>query len=392
MSENNQQPSLEEALLKFDREIAAERARLERDAALKRTQLEADLKAKGIKSAAETAKEKEADCPNKGSEKCKTCPTKDQCGSHKHDSECANKGSSKCNSCPSRDRCGGSGGNSTGIAQDDISKEIGYRMQFIKNKILVLSGKGGVGKSMVSSQIAFALAERGHRVGLLDVDICGPCVPRMMGVHGTSLEQTPDGIEPMQVNERLFAVSIGLMVENEGEAIIWRGARKIGLIQVFLKDIFWGELDYLIIDTPPGTSDEHLSTVQLLQKADVIDGAVIVTSPQDVAVGAVRKEINFCHRMNLNVLGLIENMSGFKCKTCGTVCDIFSPTTGGGEALAKETKVPFAGKIPLDPVLAQDGDNGKKTTSKDANCAIDEVINCLLKNIKARQQKDVAME
>ena len=247
-------------------------------------------------------------------------------------------------------------------------------MQFIKNKILVLSGKGGVGKSMVSSQLAFSLAAKGYRVGLLDVDICGPCVPRMMGVKGTSLEQTPDGIEPVQVNERLFAVSIGLMLENEGEAIIWRGSRKIGLIQVFLKDIFWGELDYLIIDTPPGTSDEHLSTVQLLQRADGIDGAVIVTSPQDVAVGAVRKEINFCKRMNLRVLGLVENMSGYKCQKCGEICDIFSPTTGGGAGLAKEADVPFLGKIPLDPALALCGDKGVMDTSKITSDAINEIV------------------
>lgn len=238
-----------------------------------------------------------------------------------------------------------------------MMEEIARRMENIEHKILVLSGKGGVGKSMVSAQLAFALARKGYRVGLLDIDICGPTVPKMLGVRGQGTTKGPNGLLPVRVNDNLCAMSIGFVVEDDTEPIIWRGPRKLGLIQMFLRDIDWGVLDFLIVDTPPGTSDEHISIVQLL-KAVAISGAVIVTSPQDVSVVEVGKEIAFCKKMGVNVLGVVENFSSFACPLCHGITEIWPCTHGGGLQLAIDYDVPFLGRVPLDPQLARVGEKG----------------------------------
>lgn len=230
-------------------------------------------------------------------------------------------------------------------------------MQFITHKLLVLSGKGGVGKSMVSSQLAFALARRGFQVGLLDIDICGPTVPKMLGARGRSVTREAAGLAPVRINENLVAMSIGFIVDDENEAVIWRGPRKLGLIQMFLRDVNWGPLDFLLVDTPPGTSDEHISIVQLLAGAGV-DGAIVVTSPQDVSVIEVGKEINFCERMKVPVLGVVENFGSFACPLCSGVTEVWPATSGGGMRLATDHNVPFLGRIPLDPQLARAGEKG----------------------------------
>jgi Mrp family chromosome partitioning ATPase len=169
------------------------------------------------------------------------------------------------------------------------------KLSQVKHKILVLSGKGGVGKSTVSAQLAFALANQGKQVGLLDIDICGPSIPTMLGLVGQEVHQSASGWSPVYVEDNLGVMSIGFMLPTTDDAVIWRGPRKNGLIKQFLTDVDWGQLDYLIIDTPPGTSDEHISIVQYL-KATTVDGAVIVTTPQEVAMADVRKEINFCKK------------------------------------------------------------------------------------------------
>lgn len=208
--------------------------------------------------------------------------------------------------------------------------------------LLVLSESAKVGKSTISAQLSFGFAARSMDVGLLDVDICGPSVPRMLGLLGQDVHQSSEGWSPIYVDDHLAVMSIGFMLPNQDDAIIWRGPRKNGLIKQFLTDVTWGELDALIIDTPPGTSDEHLSIVTYLQDAK-IDGAIIVTTPQDawlfffcsrgqsseeVSLMDVRKEINFCRRVSLPVLGVVENMSGYACPSCGHTERIFSPSTG----------------------------------------------------------------
>ena len=264
---------------------------------------------------------------------------------------------SKCETCSHRGQCG------QNPEQMRMMQEIAARMENIEHKVLVLSGKGGVGKSMVSAQLAFSLARQGFRVGLLDIDICGPTVPKMLGVRGQGTTKGPNNLLlPVRVNDNLCAMSIGFVVEDDTEPIIWRGPRKLGLIQMFLRDIDWGVLDYLIVDTPPGTSDEHISIVQLLKAVD-ISGAVIVTSPQDVSVVEVGKEISFCKKMGVRVLGVVENFSSFACPHCHGITEIWPSTHGGGRQLAADHEVPFLGCVPLDPALARVGEKGVELAS-----------------------------
>lgn len=205
-------------------------------------------------------------------------------------SEQAGKASS-CAGCPNQKAC------SSGAAQqvDPAVELIAQRMAGVKNKLLILSGKGGVGKSTFSAQLSFALARRGFQVGLLDIDICGPSIPRMLGLVGHEVHQSASGWSPVYVDDNLGVMSIGFMLPSADDAIIWRGPRKNGLIKQFLTDVVWNDLDFLIVDTPPGTSDEHISVVQYL-KAAGISGAVVVTTPQEVSMADVRKELNFCKK------------------------------------------------------------------------------------------------
>jgi ATP-binding protein involved in chromosome partitioning len=223
----------------------------------------------------------------------------------------------------------------------------------IKNRLLVFSGKGGVGKSTVAANLALALVQKGMKVGLLDVDIHGPNLAKMLGAEGKSLDISPEGIKPVMVNDNLRLVSMSFLLQEPNLPVIWRGPMKMKAIQQFLGDVEWGELDWLIIDSPPGTGDEPLSIAQLIPAT----AAVIVTTPQEVSLMDSRKAVNFALRLNLKVLGIIENMSGMVCPHCGKKIDLFKE--GGGKKAAMEMGVPFLGKIPLDPDIVTGGDEGR---------------------------------
>jgi ATP-binding protein involved in chromosome partitioning len=230
------------------------------------------------------------------------------------------------------------------------------RMCQIKHKIIVLSGKGGVGKSTVAVNLATALAMAGKRVGLLDVDIHGPSVPKLLHLEGTPISGGDTFLYPVKVDcgaGSLSVMSIGFLLRKRDDAVIWRGPMKHNVIKQFLKDVEWGELDYLVVDSPPGTGDEPLAVAQLIEKAD---GAVVVTTPQEVAVQDVRRCVVFCRQVELPVLGVVENMSGFTCPKCGELIKIFG--TDGGRAMAEEMGVPFLGAIPIEPEIVVSGDSG----------------------------------
>ncbi|RKO91937.1 P-loop containing nucleoside triphosphate hydrolase protein [Blyttiomyces helicus] len=220
----------------------------------------------------------------------------------------------------------------------------------VKHIVLVLSGKGGVGKSTVATQLALSLAEQGKRVGVLDIDLTGPSIPRMFGLDGSQVHQASTGWVPVYADssKRLAVMSLGFLLQNKDDAVIWRGPKKTAMIKQFLQDVAWGELDYLLVDTPPGTSDEHISIAEFLREYNP-DGAVIVTTPQAVSLSDVRKELNFCQKVKIPILGVVENMSGFVCPHCAECSDIFSK--GGGEAMAAEFHVDFLGRVPIDPTL-----------------------------------------
>jgi len=227
------------------------------------------------------------------------------------------------------------------------------RLSRIKRKIIVMSGKGGVGKSTVAVNLAMSAMLAGQRVGLLDVDLHGPSVPTMLGLIGCRLEQGDDGMLPVEIGG-LKVLSVGFLLKHTDDPVIWRGPMKMGVIRQFLEEVEWGDLDLLVIDVPPGTGDEPLSVCQLIPE---LDGAVIVTTPQKVAAADVRKSINFCKELNVKVLGVIENMSGFACPKCGEITPILR--AGGGRLMAEEMQVPFLGSIPIDPLIAVSCDEGK---------------------------------
>jgi len=233
-------------------------------------------------------------------------------------------------------------------------EQIRQRVKRIKHQILVLSGKGGVGKSTVAVNLAVSLALSGKSVGLLDIDIHGPSIPKILNLEGKAVQAAGDVIVPVEMVENLKVMSIGFLLRGSDDAVIWRGPMKYQMIKQFLKDVDWGDLDFLIVDSPPGTGDEPLSIVQLLEKAD---GAIIVTTPQEVALSDVRKCISFCRNLRLPVLGVLENMSGFVCPKCGEKTDVFK--CGGGEIMAKQMHVPFLGRIPIDPQIVQACDSGR---------------------------------
>lgn len=227
----------------------------------------------------------------------------------------------------------------------------------VKHVVLVLSGKGGVGKSSVTTQLALSLVLAGHSVGVLDVDLTGPSMPRMLSTEASRVRQVPRGWAPVVVHEAdaarglgsLHVMSLGFLLPGRGNAVVWRGPKKTAMVRQFLRDVLWGETDYLLVDTPPGTSDEHISLAETLQRearAGQLAGAVVVTTPQAVATADVRKELNFCAKTGIRVLGVVENMSGFVCPHCSECTDIFG--AGGGRAMAGEFGVPFLGGVPMD--------------------------------------------
>jgi len=233
-------------------------------------------------------------------------------------------------------------------------EQIRRRLEQIKHQILVLSGKGGVGKSTVAANLAVSLVLAGKRVGLLDIDIHGPSIPKILNLEAKRAQSLGSQIVPIEVMPNFKVMSIGFLLPNRDDAVIWRGPMKYQMIKQFIKDVQWGNLDFLIVDSPPGTGDEPLSVIQLLGKAD---GAIIVTTPQELALADVRKGISFCRSLDLPVLGVLENMSGFVCPKCGERTDIFK--SGGGKDMAARMAVPFLGTIPIDPGVVQACDSGR---------------------------------
>ncbi|SPO28497.1 probable NBP35 - nucleotide-binding protein [Ustilago trichophora] len=323
-----------------------------------------------------------------------------------------------CAGCPNQDACA-----SAPKGPDPDLPLIKERMSRIKHKILIMSGKGGVGKSTFTAQLGWAFSSRfsGHfdaaeqgkltqeagqeeqdgaeaekQVAIMDIDICGPSIPTILGLAGQSIHSTSQGWSPVYVSDNLCAMSIGFLLPSASSAVIWRGPKKNGLIKQFLKDVDWTAgleeqdepdappfkpstdltststslhstdsylIDYMLIDTPPGTSDEHLSIVSYLKESG-ITGAILLTTPQEVSLQDVRKEISFCRKMNVPILGIVENMAGFVCPSCTGYSEIFYPSTGGANALCKEIGLTFLGSIPLDPRIGKCCDLGISFTDE----------------------------
>lgn len=247
----------------------------------------------------------------------------------------------------------------------------------VRNVILVLSGKGGVGKSSVTTQLALTLSLQGHTVGVLDIDLTGPSIPRFFGIEESKVRQAPGGWIPVDVHTKqtiaarngeiagqeigaLSCMSLGFILANRSDAVIWRGPKKTAMVRQFLTDVLWPPLDYLLIDTPPGTSDEHISLLETLLKntsqtpspqqgLPFLAGAVVVTTPQAISISDVKKELNFCKKTGIKVLGVVENMAGFVCPNCSECTNVFSK--GGGEVMARDFEVPFLGSVPIDPAF-----------------------------------------
>lgn len=231
--------------------------------------------------------------------------------------------------------------------------KIVVNLRHIKCKIMIMSGKGGVGKSTVAANLAAELALRGYRVGLLDCDIHGPTIPTIFGLESQRPDINEEGIVPIQILPNLSVMSIGFLLENKDSPIIWRGPAKMGAIKQFLEDVCWGALDFLIIDLPPGTGDEPLSVAQLIPNCD---GSVLVTTPQDVALISVRKSIKFSEKLNVPIIGLIDNMHGLICPHCGKLIEVFG--TGGVEKASKDFNIPILARLPIEPKIAEMEDKG----------------------------------
>ena len=288
-------------------------------------------------------------------------------------------GTSNCESCSSKTCSAKEKQNHETTEEFMERQELTQKMCAIKHKILVLSGKGGVGKSTVAANIATALSRSGNKVGILDIDIHGPSIPTLFGIENATLRpgEKKDSMLPIEITENLKAMSIGFLLQHRDDALIWRGPMKIGVIKQFLKDVEWGDLDYLIADLPPGTGDEPLSMCQMIEG---LDGAVVVTTPQEMALADVRKSINFCKKLNLPILGVVENMSGFRCPKCGDVTDIFKK--GGAEEMCKEMDVPFIGRIPITPEIVIGADSGNVVDiDETVSSLFDEIVDSVTKTI-----------
>jgi ATP-binding protein involved in chromosome partitioning len=251
----------------------------------------------------------------------------------------------------------------------------------IKHKIVVMSGKGGVGKSTVTVNLATALAMRGYEVGILDADIHGPNIPKMLNIEHEDVMSDEDGLMPVLVPPHMKVMSMAFLLQDPDTPVVWRGPIKMGALRQFVAEVKWGELDFLIVDLPPGTGDEPLTIAQLLEDAD---GAIVVTTPQDVALLDSRKSVTFAQALKMPVLGIVENMSGLICPHCHNTIDLFK--VGGGERAAGEMGVPFLGRVPLDPNVVLGGDDGSPIVLKDkanpASKAFDEMVEKLLASIK----------
>ena len=259
------------------------------------------------------------------------------------------------------------------------NQKIADRMGKIKHKIAVISGKGGVGKSTITANMAVAFAMHGHsnRVGVLDADIHGPCIPKMLGVRGQRLQVGPPGAFPVIGPLGVKVVSMDFLLPADETPVIWRGPLKMNAIKQFLSDIAWGELDFLLVDLPPGTGDEPLSVLQLIPE---MDGVVIVTIPSEVSQIVVKKAVTFARQLGVPVIGVVENMSGFVCPECGTKINIFK--TGGGERISEDLDVPFLGRIPIDPEICADTDEGMSFVAKHPDSTASKAFSGIVKKVE----------
>jgi ATP-binding protein involved in chromosome partitioning len=268
----------------------------------------------------------------------------------------------------------------------ETQRRVRENMGKVKHKIAVISGKGGVGKSTFTVNLAIAFAAKGHmdRVGIVDADFHGPSVPKMLGVRGQMIQSDDGEILPVVGPLGIRIVSTEFILPDEKTPVIWRGPLKMNAIRDFLSEIAWGELDFLFIDLPPGTGDEPLSIAQLLPD---LDGVVVLTIPSQVSQLVVKKSVNFARRLNLPVIGIVENMSGFICPNCGAKVDIFQ--TGGGKKIAEELNIPFLGSIPIDQSICEDADNGKpfilEHKDSPATKAFMEIVDKIEKYLETRE-------
>lgn len=267
-----------------------------------------------------------------------------------------------------------------GVKIDDKLKAIKENLKDVNNIVMVMSGKGGVGKSTIASNFASVLAKKGKKVGLLDIDIHGPNLPKMLGVEeGRMKSSTNNRIEPVEIADNLRLASMGFLLPSDKEAVIWRGPLKMKVIEQFLRDTEWSVLDWLIVDAPPGTGDEPLSMAQLVPAT----GAIIVTTPQEISILDVKKSVTFAKKLNLNILGIIENMSGLICPYCKAKISLFKE--GGGKKIAKEMDVPFLGTIPIDPNIVEATDDGsiyvKQFPNSPATKAIEDIVEKIIRSM-----------
>jgi len=281
----------------------------------------------------------------------------------------------KCETCATSDGC-----NDQRKQQFEQEQKLKLKLSKIKHKIAVISGKGGVGKSTVTANLAMAFALQGHKdkVGVLDADIHGPCIPKMLGLKGQTLIGGPGGLLfPVTGKLGIKVVSMDFLLPNDEAPVIWRGPLKMRVIQQFLSDVTWGDLDYLFIDLPPGTGDEPLSVMQLIPD---MDGVVIVTMPSEVSQAVVKKAITFARQIGVPIIGIVENMSGFVCPDCGAKIDIFR--TGGGKKVADDLSIPYLGSIPIDPNICSDSDNGLPFIAENKTSPATKAFTEIVQNIK----------
>lgn len=265
-------------------------------------------------------------------------------------------------------------------AANEMSQKIQDSLSRIKTVLFVMSGKGGVGKSSVSTNLAASLADRGFKTGLMDVDLHGPSIAQMFGIKSL-LNAAPDGktLLPTQCGENLKVVSMQSLIQDPNQSVIWRGPAKAGMINQFIGSVKWDDLDFLVVDAPPGTGDEPLTVVQTIPHAK----ALIITTPQDVALADVRKSINFCQTVNIEILGLIENMGPFKCPCCNETIELFK--SGGGKRTSEKMNIDFLGTIPFDPEVVKACDDGTpislKNKENNFSVTLNTVIDLILKKI-----------
>jgi len=295
----------------------------------------------------------------------------------------------KCDTSEDCQSCGQSGSCSEDEKQAHRERRLKENLSHIEHRIMVMSGKGGVGKSTVAANLAVSLARKGYEVGILDADVHGPNIPKMLGLDNEKLIGSPQGMLPIYLYPNLKVLSMAFLLPNSDAPVVWRGPLKHGVFQQFLGEVEWGDLDYLIVDLPPGTGDEPLSIAYLIGQ---VDGSVIVTTPQEVALLHSRKAVVFSRMVHVPVIGIVENMSGFKCPHCGKDIDLFK--IGGGEKAAVELQVPFLGRIPLDPDIVKDCDAGKPfvASKPDSPAAksFDEITDRILEFVNQHKKKEVA--